>query len=261
MFVDYIMIVGTKADVRTGKEKLSSPITTTYLRICTHFVCIKTERRPYGQFLTQISYAQKIVALSRMQNAKPLTSPLPLAHALYEVMLQRSKSERAEMDCVSYMQLLVTLLFLSKRSGADICTAVSRLETFQAEHNVLHWKAMKHVIRYLIGNSEYGVLLPKGQPSSTLVGWSDANWARDLTTSRLRSGCVLRISKGRVFWASRLRCNIAMSTSASEFNALSYFVRKIKWVRSVLEELGVPQSSPTVLNQDNLGAICCTSNI
>ena len=261
VYVDDIMVVGDARNVQTVKALLASMFTTTDLGLCTHFLGIKLERRPFGLFLTQRPYIEKIINLAGMQNASAADAPLPLSHPLYQVMEKRSESERTAIEHVPYRQVLGSLLFLSTRTRPDLATSVSMLGKFQAEPTIRHWKMMKSVVRYLIGTKDFGLLFPHGQSHPRLISWSDADWARDLTRRRSRSGYVLKIGTAPVVWASRLQENTAMSTSESEFNSLSAAVREIVWVRAVLKDLDTLQSGPTVLYQDNLGAICWTSEI
>ena len=58
-----------------------------------------------------------------------------------------------------------------------------------------------------------------------------------------------------------MQTSMALSTAEAEFNALADTVRNAVWMRGVLEDLGQPQKSPTVVNQDNLGAIAWTKEV
>ena len=84
MYVDDIIVVGDRAAVQGVKKRLSSRFFTTDLTTCTHFVGMNIERRPAGLFLSQRTFAEKIVDLAGMTNAKPTHAPLPLSHPLYE---------------------------------------------------------------------------------------------------------------------------------------------------------------------------------
>ena len=62
-------------------------------------------------------------------------------------------------------------------------------------------------------------------------------------------------------WSSRLQSLTAQLTTESEFISLPHCVCEIHWIRVTLDELGVSQSDPTVLHQDNLGAIIFTNEL
>lgn len=122
---------------------------------------------------------------------------------------------------------------------------------------------MKGVKRYLIQTKDYGIFLLAGgfKQEAELVAWSDADWARGQHKWRSRTGYLVTISGGPVICSSRLQTTTALSTPEAEFNALAQTVREIKWVRSTLQELGIPQTEQTVLNEDNLGAIDWTKEV
>jgi hypothetical protein len=46
----------------------------------------------------------------------------------------------------------------------------------------------------------------------------------------------------------------------AEYMALTNAVKEVKWLRSLLEEIGLPQMSPTQINVDNQGTIDFTVN-
>lgn len=135
------------------------------------------------------------------------------------------------------------------------------LGKFQSCPSLNHWQSMKSVIRYLIGTRNHGILLPNDFRDIKLSCWSDADWARDCTKRRSRTGYILMINNGPTVWASRLQSSTAQSSTEAEFFSLAACVREIVWVRSLLTDLRLSPTQPTRLFQDNLGAISWTSDL
>ena len=260
VYVDDILVVGDRAAVQGVKKRLSSLFKTTDLGTCTHFVGMKIERRPSGLFLSQRPFAEKIIELAGMTNAKPTHGPLPLSHPLYEEKKTRSPMDEEAMSNLPYREVLGSLLFLATRTRPDLATVVSMLGKYQEAPLVEHWKSMKSVIRYLIGTLDYGIFMPSGQ-EALLEAWSDADWARDHHKRRSRSGYLVTFGGCPVVWASRLQSLTAQSTTEAEFISLAHCVREIHWIRATLEELHVFQSEPTTVYQDNLGTISWTTEV
>ena len=66
----------------------------------------------------------------------------------------------------------------------------------------------------------YG-LLHKKTSSSTLVGYSDADWGGDPDDLRSTSGYCFEIGGTLVSWRSKKQSSVAQSTAESEYMALS----------------------------------------
>ena len=58
----------------------------------------------------------------------------------------------------------------------DICYVVNTLNQFMVEPKRAHWETAKHVLRYIQGTVEYGLLYTKSN-DIRLSGFTDANWA------------------------------------------------------------------------------------
>ena len=119
---------------------------------------------------------------------------------------------------------------------------------------------MKHVIGYLSGKLDYGLVVKKTS-GHKLESWSDADWGSDQDKRRSRSGTLLTIGNNPVIWTSKLLPTGALSTAEAEFYALSQCVCEVTWVRQILSEIGVYVQLLTPTFQDNLGAIAWTQEV
>ena len=63
-------------------------------------------------------------------------------------------TERAEMANLPYANAVGALLYLAMATRPDIAYAVSVLCRFIANPGLAHWRAVKHVFRYLRGTAE-----------------------------------------------------------------------------------------------------------
>ena len=148
--------------------------------------------------------------------------------------------------------------------GSEMCIrdrAVSMLGKFQDDPAPRHWKALKHVCRYVKGTADMGIIFPRRTDRVGLQAWSDADWARDESHRHSRSGYLISYDESPILWSSRLQTATALSTTEAEFTALSSCVRDVIWLRAVLSELGMTSRLPTTVFQDNLGAIAWTDEV
>jgi hypothetical protein len=72
---------------------------------------------------------------------------------------------------------------------------------------------------------------------------------------------VFLASEGVITWKSKKQTVIALSTTESEYVALSEAGRKASWLRNLYDELGFVQKSPTLIKGDNEGSISMTHDL
>lgn len=255
VYVDDILIVGSAKPFLHAKKVLCNLVTVTDLGECSYFLGVKIERTVKGLFLSQKAYTERVIDLAGMAKAKPGKTPLPLSHCLYEVRISPTADEITFMRDKLYRTVLGCLTYLSTRTRPNITTAVSLLGEFQEEPATRHWRNLQHVLRYLTGTSGYGLLYKGVRERPDLGADSDADWARDLSKRRSRTGYALYINQSPVAWSSKLQLATAKSTAEAEFSALQLCTWEVCWVRNVLKDLGSHQKEPTPLFQDNLGTI------
>ena len=82
----------------------------------------------------------------------------------------------------------------------------------------VHWTAAKHMLRYIRGTVEYG-LLYESRGSVQLAGFTDADWARCVEDRKSTSGCCFSIGSEIVFWFSKKQKSIALSSAEAEYMA------------------------------------------
>ena len=121
-----------------------------------------------------------------------------------------------------------------------------------------HWKAVKHILRYLIGTINYGLLYSR--TSSVCLGYSDSDWGGDLDNRKSTSGYVFQIGGGPVSWQSRKQSCVALSTSEAEYIALTPAAQEAIWLRQLLSELEQEPEKKVVIYEDNQSTICLSKN-
>ena len=103
----------------------------------------------------------------------------------------------------------------------DIAYAVEVLCRFSANPGPAHWKAVKHLFKYLKDTVGYQLTYqPDSKPSSLLfTAYSDADHGSDKLGGKSTTGYVIKIGTGAVSWSSKLQSIIALSTTEAEYVA------------------------------------------
>ena len=123
-----------------------------------------------------------------------------------------------------------------------------------------HWKEVKRVLRYIRGTLDNGLIYSANDTSTVLTGYSDADWAGDLSTRRSTTGYVFQIQGSTVSWCSKRQACVARSTTEEEYVALSTASQEAVWLRRLLQNVLKKQDNPTVVYEDNQGTIELTKN-
>ena len=77
---------------------------------------------------------------------------------------------------------------------------------------------MKHIMRYLKGTLNFGLL---NDTTCDLTKYSDADWAGDLDDHKSTSGYVFKMSGAAISWNSKKQTCVALSTVEAEYMALA----------------------------------------
>jgi hypothetical protein len=126
-----------------------------------------------------------------------------------------------------------------------------------AQPTIVHWQAAKHVLRYLAGTSNCGITF-KGT-STSVLGYSDADYAGDLDTRRSTTGYIFMMNNGAISWSSKRQATVAVSTTEAEYMAAAHAAKEALWLRKLLSDLKL-QSGPMVIKVDNQSAIKVLKN-
>ena len=117
--------------------------------------------------------------------------------------------------------------------------------------------AVKRILRYLKGTANHGLVYSKRDDDSTVIGFSDADWAGDVYDRKSTSGYLFMMSGAPVSWKTKKQTCVALSTAEAEYIALATATQE---VRQLLKDLQNEQAKPTVIYEDNQFAICIAQN-
>ena len=152
-------------------------------------------------------------------------------------------------DCTRYRQLVGSLLYLT-HSHPDLSYAIGAVSRYMQEPHELHWKAAKHILRYVKGTTSYGIHYASGC-TLDLVGYTDFDWAGDAKDRKSTSRYVLSIGSGPICWSSKKQTTISLSSAEAEYRGVVNATTQAIWLQNFLTELGVHFHRPTVIWCDN----------
>nr|GFA40432.1 ribonuclease H-like domain-containing protein [Tanacetum cinerariifolium] len=109
------------------------------------------------------------------------------------------------------------------------------------------------------GTLDYGLQLFASSTTS-LVAYSDADWAGCPATRRSISGYCAFIGNNLLSWSSKRQPTLSRSSAEDEYRGVANVAFETCWLRNLLRELHTPLSSATVVYYDNASAVYLSCN-
>ncbi len=220
---------------------------------------IEHDRENQIMKISQQQYTEKILKKFRMQDSIPVATPMVIGANLRRPKEPPTYEEQEEMKQIPYRQAIGSLLYLSMGTRPDIAYAVAKMAQFCHCYRPVHWKAVQRIFKYLKGTASHGLIF-ESREHLNLEAWVDASFGEDLDTRKSTSGFVVTLGGKCITWKSKKQTLVALSTLESEYYALSEVTKEISWLRTLLEELHLPQMEPTLTHEDNQGCIATAHN-
>jgi hypothetical protein len=211
--------------------------------------------------LSQHCYCLNLLECYGFTNCSPISTPLDPSICLSTAQALQTREETVFMHTVPYVSVVGALMYLAIAMQPDIAFAVGILCRFMANPGPEHWKAVKHLFRYLRGTCNFH-LTYKPNPSAPYPfhAYSDTDHGANLDNGRSTSVYVVKIGSGAVLWMSHLQSIIALLTTEAEFVAAASAGQEVIWMHQLLGELGFNVSKPLLLLLDNQSAIQVARN-
>lgn len=217
---------------------------------------VVTRDRPNRKlWIDQRAYAIDVLSRFNMLDSKAVQTPLDSSVRLSKADAPSTQEEIEEMRTVPYIQATGALLYLAMCTRPDIAFAVGVLCRFNSCAGPKHWKAVKHLMRYIRGTLDYKIEYSANPAFPLFAAYTDSDHGGNPDNGRSTSGSILLVAGGAVSWMSKLQTLVALSSTEAEFVAASETGRELCWLRNFLADIGIPQSAALVLNIDNQSAI------
>lgn len=171
-----------------------------------------------------------------------------------------SKTDTGEFNDPFLYRSTVGALQYATITRPDISFAVNKVCQFMSKPLDSHWVVVKRILRYLKGTISYGLhLKPTLTAPVSLTAYSDADWGSDTDDRRSTSGACVFLGNNLVSWWAKKQAVVSRSSTAAEYRAVALATTEPLWLQSLLTELGIPYTTPTVLF-DNLSTISLAHN-
>ncbi|XP_071739935.1 uncharacterized mitochondrial protein AtMg00810-like [Rutidosis leptorrhynchoides] len=216
-----------------------------------YFLGISTSRTATGMFLSEKQYAIELLERAGMTSCQPCRTPVEPGAKL-------TAHGPSVQDPTLYRSLAGALQYLTF-TRPDISYAVQQICLFMHDPREQHLHALKRIVRYIQGTLDMGLQLYASSPT-TLVAYSDADWAGCPTTRRSTSGYCVFLGNNLLSWSSKRQLTPSRSSAEAEYRGVANAVAETCWIRNLLRELHCPLTSATLVYCDNVSSVYLASN-
>lgn len=253
IYVDDIIVSGNSETAITNLiATLSQRFSLKDLGDLSYFLGIEVLRTLQGFHLSQRKYIGDLLYRTNMTNAKPVPTPMCVSESLSA----RDGEELA--DPSEYRNVVGSLQYLLL-TRPDIAFAVNKLSQFMHKPSTTHWLAAKRVLRYLAGTYTSGIFLSR-HINLSLHAYSDADWAGNKDDYTSTGAYVVFLGQHPISWSAKKQTGVARSSTEAEYRVVSAAASEVRWLYSLLQEVGIKLDTIPTIYCDNIGATYLSAN-
>ena len=226
--------------------------------------------------ISQEQYVKETLEVFDMQDCYYAKTPGDKNIKLCKAQCPQSSEDIAAMVSIPYREAVGRLLYVMCCTRPDISYAVNQCARYMDNPGMVHWEAVKRIMRYLkgtmkksitlgsmianrelLGKSGYSLLNDTNcvvDMSKTLLGFSDSDHAGCVDTRRSTSGYVFFFN-GPISWNSKLQQRPAGSPCESEYVGLHGAAAESRWISQLYNEISEDICQDVVIFEDNTSAI------
>ena len=199
-------------------------------------------------FINQSQYIKTILDHFEMTGCTPILIPLEAKSHFVPTTLE----DHELVKLFPYLEAIGSLTYAAMGTHPNISTLVQALSPFTANFGAVQVRAVKHIFKYLARCPNCGILYL--HTGSTLVGWTNVDWASDQTNQRSISGHIFMLAGGAISWMSKQQSTVAMLSMHAEYIVAMEASKELVWLCCFLLELHQNIPDSTVLYINNCAA-------
>ncbi|KAL1198468.1 Retrovirus-related Pol polyprotein from transposon TNT 1-94 [Cardamine amara subsp. amara] len=130
---------------------------------------------------------------------------------------------------VPYASAVGYLTYAMVCTRPDLAQAVSQVSKYMSNPRKQHWEAVKWILRYLRGTTNYSLMFGGEDCKDKAIGFVDSDYGGDLDNRKFTTGYVFTLAGGPIYWRYILQSIVAMSTTEVEYIAMGEAAKEALW--------------------------------
>ena len=234
-------------------------------------VTITRDRANHRMWLSQRVAVDKLIRRAQLTEAKTANTPMLAGLKMTKQDCPSSEAAAVMTDKQRhYRSVLASVIYIMNWTRPDVAYAVSKLCRFMHNPGEEHIKALKRLLRYLAGTSDYGLSYnySSGWRDAThekckesVYGFYDAAHADCVDTYKSTGAYCFYFGNCVISWHTKLLPTVTTSTNHSEYSTAAKAAKEARWLHNFLGELKMNELiKPIDVYSDSQGAIAMTYN-
>ncbi|XP_050908233.1 uncharacterized mitochondrial protein AtMg00810-like [Lathyrus oleraceus] len=217
-----------------------------------YFMSIAVSRHPDGIFLSQSTYASKIIERVGMVSCKPSATPVDTKQELI------TSPNTSYEDPSLYRSLPGAQQYLTF-TRPDISYAVQQVCLHMHAPRTERMLSLKRILRYVHGTLHFGLHLSPS-PITKLISYTNADWGGCPDTRRSTSSYCVFLGDNLISWSSKRQPNLSRSSAEAKYRGIANVVSELCWIHNLLLELHFLIPRATLVYCNNVSAIYLSGN-
>jgi len=254
IYVDDLIITGDNdADIFDLKKLLKQKFEMKDSRKLRYFLGIEVIQSLKGIWLLQRQCALNKLLEYGMTGCKLISIPLE-----QNVKLAADEGDLVE-DTTMYRCIVGSLIYMTI-TRSNLNYAVGVVSQFMQTPRKPHLDVVMHILRYIKHTLYYGIF-DEANSQLQVHGYTDANWASNVSNRRSTSGFMFSFGSGDVSWSSKKQPKVALSSTEAKYKGAAITTCEVVWLQKLLLDLGKSVDVPVVIYCDNISSILLAKNL
>ncbi|KAK6121016.1 hypothetical protein DH2020_045235 [Rehmannia glutinosa] len=219
----------------------------------TFFLGLQVKAVKDGTFISQTKYTRDLMKKFGWIIASLLTHQM-------ECGIKLSKYDGEEkVDPTLYKSLVGSLRYLTC-TRPDILYTTGLISRYMENPTTTHMKVAKRILRYLKGTINVGLVFERDD-GVKLKGYVDSNYANDKDNRKSTTSYVFTLCGSCVSWKSQLQHIVALSTTESEYIAVTEAFKEALWLKGLISELDFLDGNVVIFSDSQSGIQLCKNPV
>jgi hypothetical protein len=165
-----------------------------------------------------------------MTGCKPISIPLE-----QNVKLSANEGNLVE-DTTMYRCIVGSLIYMTI-TNPDLSYVVGVVSQFMQTPRKPHLDVVRCILKYIKHTLQCGIFY-EAKSQLQVHGYTDANWASNVSDRRSTSGFMFSFGSGVVSWSNKKQTTVALSSMEAEYRGATIATCEIVWLQKLLSNLG-----------------------